>query len=435
MKAAFSRFLHTGVDDGTPSHLIDRIVYSNWIYAIGTLINLMGAQANFSQGYYFLLSWNGIYQLTILVCWLLNRKKFYLVGRVMFIATFVAGICTTSAAVGRGIQMEHFLLATAALSFTLFHPTERRWAWLFGSVSILAFFYFIHQPAPIFQVTLQPWQYRIEDLRANQYMYALLIICSLIALSNAYARATKLADEQRVKLFESNKMAALGQMASGVAHEINNPVTAIRTTVELMSRQLNSEGIRRDDLRRSLNRLQDVTYRIVRIVDGMQGFARGGNHLPFVLTPVNQIIDETLGLCQERFLSLGVQFWVTKSSNDATVECRPVQITQALLNLLNNACDAIEPHQEKWIKISVHEIAADVTIHVTNSGGRIPREHLGSLFQPFFTTKEIGRGTGLGLAVSLAMLKEHGGSIHLDADAPNTTFVITLPKQRPRTRA
>lgn len=431
-KSIFSRFLHTGIDASTPAHLIDRIVYSNWICAIGTFINIMGAQANYAEGNRFLLNWNGVYQLAIIACWALNRRKLYLAGRVLLNSITVLGISTSSAAVGRGIQMEHFLLATSALSFTLFHPSERRWAWLFGSISIVAFLYIAYQPGPVLNVISPPWQYRVEDLRANQSMYALLIISSLIALSNAYARATKLADEQRAKLFESNKMVALGQMASGIGHEVNTPISVIHALTEMMSRKLKTPELNREELIQALEKIQATTRRVGQIVDGLRGFSRSADNLPFVLTPMNQIVDDTLTLCQERVLSIGVALTVIKAQEGGAAECRAVQISQALLNLLNNACDAIASHKEKWIKISIHENASQVAIHVQNSGSKIPREIREKLFQPFFTTKEVGRGTGLGLAVSLAMLKEHGGSIHLDADAPNTTFIMTLPKQRLR---
>ncbi len=430
IKSLLTKIIYAGISDHTPSHLVDRIVYSNWICLLGTLLNIIDARANVVEHFPFLLCWNGIYQLAILACWLLNRRKAYLAGRLVLLSIFYLGVIITSAAQGPAVQVEHFLLALSALAFTLFHPSERRWAWIFGALSAFGFLFFVNQNEPLFHLHFANGLYAPQDLRLNQYCYTLLYVLSLIALSNAYARATKVADEQRAKLFESSKMASLGQMAGGIAHEINNPLSIILAIAEKMSRQAKNGQLTHDDVIQSSERLQNTAFRIVHIVRGLQHFSRDGEKLPFAQSSLNQIIDDTVALCQERFKSMGIELSIERTPRDTAIECRAVQVSQALLNLLNNACDATRSQKEKWVHVSTHDLESKVKIYVRNGGEKIPPFVQEKLFQPFFTTKEVGGGTGLGLSVSLAMMREHGGSIHFDALDPNTTFVMTLPKSR-----
>jgi signal transduction histidine kinase len=104
-----------------------------------------------------------------------------------------------------------------------------------------------------------------------------------------------------------------------------------------------------------------------------------------------------------------------------------VQIAQVLLNLIRNSCDAIERGAEKWIRIAVTRLPDSIEISVSDSGRGIPENVREKIFQPFFTTKEVGRGTGLGLSVSKGIVEAHGGTITLDTKSTHTRFVVTLP--------
>lgn len=113
------------------------------------------------------------------------------------------------------------------------------------------------------------------------------------------------------------------------------------------------------------------------------------------------------------------------------VECRPTQISQVILNLLNNAHDAIGSLEEKWVMVSVTEIENDIEIRVTDSGSGIPEHVRMKIMEPFFTTKPVGKGTGLGLSVSLGILKAHRGSLVVDTESKNTCFVLRFPRLQP----
>jgi signal transduction histidine kinase len=113
------------------------------------------------------------------------------------------------------------------------------------------------------------------------------------------------------------------------------------------------------------------------------------------------------------------------------LECRPTQISQIILNFLNNSFDAVGKLPEKWIEVSVEELTNEIKIQVTDSGAGIDKSLENKIGQPFFTTKEPGKGTGLGLSVSRGLAEKHEGKIYLDKNCPNTRFVLLVPKKQP----
>lgn len=239
--------------------------------------------------------------------------------------------------------------------------------------------------------------------------------------------------EQQQALISSSKMSALGEMAGGVAHEINTPLAVIGMRVEQMEECIKDGEIDAVDFLDSIAAIKKTVDRIAKIVNGLRFFAREGKRDSAQLIKVSHLIHETLGLCQERFASHGVQLMLPEENLalSAEVECHSIEISQVLLNLLNNAYDAIERMPEKWIKIESFEGRDHVEIWVTDCGHGIPKNIQEKIMEPFFTTKEIGKGTGLGLSLSKGIIEGHHGKLYIDNQCPNTKFVIWLPKSQP----
>lgn len=238
-------------------------------------------------------------------------------------------------------------------------------------------------------------------------------------------------------LVASAKMSALGQMAGGMAHEINTPLAVIAMRVEQLEELVNEGQCQPEDIRNTLNIIRLTTERIVKIVSGLRVFARDGSSLLSQRVLILPLIEETLSFCKERFQHHGVELIVVNNSVDSelSVECRSVEISQVLINLLNNSFDAIEHLAEKWVKIEAKEQTDSIEISITDSGAGIPLDIQKQLMQPFFTTKEVGKGTGLGLSISRGIIQSHRGKLYIDSSSLNTRFVISLPKtqnaQRP----
>lgn len=234
--------------------------------------------------------------------------------------------------------------------------------------------------------------------------------------------------EAKAKLISSTKMAALGEMSGGIAHEINNPLTVIQARAFQLQQMVDAGKMDPAKIKQAAESISRTADKIARIIKSLRSFAREGTYDPFEVVPVKQIIEETLEFCRTRFYNHGVEVEVGEIDPELEVECRLIQIEQVLLNLLNNSFDAISDLQEKWIRIKVVELVDSIEIHVIDSGDGIPEKVAEQIMLPFFTTKEVGKGTGLGLSISAGIMKSHKGELLLDSQAANTTFVVRLPR-------
>lgn len=225
------------------------------------------------------------------------------------------------------------------------------------------------------------------------------------------------------------KMASLGEMAGGVAHEINTPLAIIKLRLEHLGERIEEQDYEEKDVVAALAIVTKTADRIAKIVNGLRLFSRDGSHGPTRPTPLIPIVEDTLSFCRERFKTHGIEliFEINEGDADTVIECRSVEISQVLLNLLNNSFDAVQLLAEKWVKIRISSHDSGVEIRVEDSGPGIPRAIQDRLMEPFFTTKEIGKGTGLGLSISRGILQSHGGSLSIDNSGKNTCFVMSLP--------
>ena len=238
----------------------------------------------------------------------------------------------------------------------------------------------------------------------------------------------KLIEEQRMKLIHSEKMSALGEMAGGIAHEINTPLTVIELNAGQLKMQL-ANGVRDlNALSKYPERISSTVQRIAKIVRGLKAFARDGEKDPFEMASVESLIRESYEFCQSRFQQSDVEFKMGLVPPDLMIASRAVQLSQVFLNLLNNAFDAVCEMESPWVRVDVKDLQDEVEISFTDSGSGIAPELAKKIMQPFFTTKDVGKGTGLGLSVSLSIVQGHGGVITLDANHPHTRFVVRLPK-------
>lgn len=232
------------------------------------------------------------------------------------------------------------------------------------------------------------------------------------------------------QMIHSNKMASLGEMASGIAHEINNPLTIIKFASYQLQKNIENEKFDSTDVKNTLTKIDATTDRISKIVLGLRTFSRDGKNDPFELIHVNALLDNILSFCSDRLKINSIDLIKENIHEEMIFEGRQIEISRVLLNLFNNAIDAIESADERWIKISAKNEKDYLEIEVTDSGKGIPLEIQNKIFQPFFTSKEIGKGTGLGLSLSMAIIKNHNGELSLNTKNENTTFVIKLPKKQ-----
>ncbi|MEZ4366469.1 MAG: ATP-binding protein [Kofleriaceae bacterium] len=248
------------------------------------------------------------------------------------------------------------------------------------------------------------------------------------------ARVQAQLERARADSLESARLASLGELSSGVAHEINNPLTAIGLAADHLRRSAEGGVLEAGDVRYTAERIQRIAGRIDKIVSALRVFARDGAHDPMEVTRLGQIVDDTLELCGERLRQHDIELRLAVPA-ELELECRPVQISQVLFNLLTNAYDAVEGVAAPWVAIEARRDGDWVAIAVTDAGPGVPPEARAKIFQPFFTTKEVGKGTGLGLAVAHGIVVGHHGGFELDVAGPPTRFVVRLPLRQPAAAA
>lgn len=237
-------------------------------------------------------------------------------------------------------------------------------------------------------------------------------------------------DIQRSKSEFSARLATLGEMAGGIAHEVNNPLAVIIGVCAQISALLESSTPNLAKISEKIDKISKTSFRISKIIVGLQSFARQSDKDPYMPTPLQHLMDDTFELCREKFYHNAVQLKVSDIP-DVEIPIRSVQVSQVLINLLNNAFDAVKRLPKPVIDIRIEETDSDVLIEVSDSGPGIPPEISDRIFDPFFTTKDVGQGTGLGLSISRSIMLDHQGELRLVNAPPfRTTFQVRLPKLR-----
>lgn len=240
----------------------------------------------------------------------------------------------------------------------------------------------------------------------------------------------KIIEKQRAKMIDSSRLYALGEMAAGIAHEINNPLAIIRGTAQIMDRHLNSPQPKIESLKNSLIKIDTTVGRISKIITGLRAFAREGGGDPFIEVVLSTVIGDALELCQMRFKNSDINIQVSGDSQDLKIECRPVQIAQVLLNLLNNAYDAVSSANLKKIRIEIENADDSVKIKIYDSGIGISQSIQDKIMEPFFSTKDPTRGMGLGLSLSKSIVENHQGLLRYSKEDDWTCFTVMLPKKQ-----
>lgn len=233
---------------------------------------------------------------------------------------------------------------------------------------------------------------------------------------------------QRARAFSSAKFAALGEMAGGIAHEINNPMTVINLKAQQLKYVISSECPNESALQ-CVDAISKAVIRVARIIDAMRMFSRDGGNSAFEYEPLKMIVENCMKFCGERFKNHNVDLKFSFPDDNLKLRCRSVQITQVMLNLIYNAFDAVQNLPEKWVKVEVVKSSDNkkVYISVTDSGNAICESLHEQIFLPFYTTKPVGKGTGLGLSLARQIIHDHGGIIVVDTASKNTRFVVEFP--------
>jgi PAS domain S-box-containing protein len=253
-----------------------------------------------------------------------------------------------------------------------------------------------------------------------------LIEVQAVARDNTEIRRT------RMQLNQSAKMATLGEMATGLAHEINQPLNVMRMAVVNVLKRLSNGDVEIDYLTDKLNRIDTQVQRAARVVNHMRVFGRRSEVEQQLFDPIDAV-DGTLNMLTEGMKGKGVELRIADSGERVKVRGHVDQLEQVLINLMVNARDALLSKHEKdhefqpWIALSVEQDMQTLWLIVEDNGGGIDPRLLERIFEPFFTTKPVGVGTGLGLSVSYGIVEQMGGRLSVSNSSEGACFRIALP--------
>ncbi|MEW6379004.1 MAG: PAS domain S-box protein [bacterium] len=240
----------------------------------------------------------------------------------------------------------------------------------------------------------------------------------------------KIEDQERKiheHILHSDRLAAMGRLSAGIAHEINNPLAVLSGRIQDLLTKYEAH----EELGHNFASMKRVCDRIGKIVDSLLFFSRQKEE-PRYLYEIHEVIEDAISMFEAETVTRGVRLIKQYAHNIPPVIVVASQIQQVCVNLLINAIDATKLGDEITISTKLDTARENVMIIFKDTGGGIPKKYLSKIFEPFFTTKEVGRGSGLGLSISAGIIKAHRGSIRVRSkEGLGTIFTIKLPLPTP----
>jgi hypothetical protein len=300
--------------------------------------------------------------------------------------------------------------------------------------------------ADVLTALLGKSKWRLTELRHAYKLRAMTLEGHNLILNVAIAPLRTLTKEKtgaivvledvtnRVRLEEQlqqrEKLSSIGLLAAGVAHEVNTPLTGVSSYTQMLLNMFPEN----DPKHALLEKVQRQTERATNIVGNLLNFSRAGSSGDFTEINLNRVLEDTLQLLEVQLRRSNIELMKEFSQSLPTIYGNAGKLQQVFTNLILNARDAINGHGGQ-IKLKTRTTSDGVTIEVADNGEGIPPENLSKIYDPFFTTKAVGQGTGLGLAVSYGIIQEHAGEINVESEPGQTIFRLTFPISKPQQQA
>lgn len=260
-------------------------------------------------------------------------------------------------------------------------------------------------------------------------LHALKIVAEMIAIAIERQHKEKLIKEQEKKIQAIEKLSSLGVMASGIAHEVNNPLAVISLATQHLEKCIReTEELSSKSTHMLINKIQKNVIRIENLIKALKVFSRQETQHTLQPYRLERVIEEAIEQIKPRIEAQKIKFVYQNEEKDLYIEAVPALLTQVFTNILNNSADAVEEIVHPEISLKVKSIDKNIKIEIEDNGCGIPEEIQDKILDPFFTTKEVGKGTGLGLSLSKSIMDIHGGTLELDRSSERTKFVITIKK-------
>ena len=242
----------------------------------------------------------------------------------------------------------------------------------------------------------------------------------------------KIAEEEleakRATLVYSEKMASLGLLSSGIAHELGNPLGALRGRMEMLKDQVESGGLNEESVLKTSETVISLVDRMSKIIKGLSSYARDGSADPMQKVSIKKLLEHILDFCEGSISRQNVKLSIDRFDEDIKISCRETEVEQVFVNLLSNAVDAIKEESDPWVAIHLSEEGGRVLIEFEDSGLGITPDVQKKIFDPFYTTKAVGQGTGLGLSISKSLVENNRGTLSYCLKDDHTCFAVDFPR-------
>jgi len=232
-------------------------------------------------------------------------------------------------------------------------------------------------------------------------------------------------EQQKIVESHNARIMSLGEMAAGIAHEINNPLAIIKGNAQLLDRFIRDSNT--EEFLKKQSKILNATDRIIKIISNLKLLSKSTENE--ISTDVNfkEIVESAIELCHFKLIEKKVQVRSSFETDELVVKAISTELLQVIHNLLNNAIDAVEELDSPWVELKFIKQDTYLEISITDSGNGIPKHVLNKMWEPFFTTKLGIKGTGLGLPICKKLIANNHGEFYYDANSINTRFVIKLP--------
>lgn len=328
------------------------------------------------------------------------------------------------ASLGPESYFQFILLFASAFSLAFFSLREK---WMLLMAMILPLIAFILLEVTHYEPILGMTRAKLGEIQIIVMQIASLGLIWLLMIFHFFyfIRDRRRSQEQ---LISSAKMVAMGRMAAGIAHEVNNPLQLIVSHAARIRQVAKIAGPAQDSLNTISDQIQAVAMRIGSINKGLLALSRDAASDPLVEVCVESVVKLSLDYCRAHLESHQVNISIADIPKKWAVFGREAQLSEVILNILNNAYYAVLDCAEKWVRVETTADSKWIEIAISDSGPGVNPKLLHRIFDPFFTTKPVGKGTGLGLSVSQGIMAAHGGQIYYDQQPQGAKFVIRIPR-------
>lgn len=423
LKRLFVRFLSSGLHSGLGEAKKFALQIANFDILITILILIIYSIQSNIEGIYPLNYLHPIFLTIAVIGYILLRFQFYDTARILIHLNGLVAVFLTADSVSHASGYEFYYFVGITIPFVTFSLDEH---WKGTGLSLLTATVFLLQeylgPHLFMPVTTLPPNGRIEAV-----IIVVIYVISFFAVCRwQLARSQKTIASQHAELIHNSNLIALGELSSGIAHEINNPLQALNLQVEILKRDLRSQPGYSGTDSVQIDSINRIILKMSKMINGLKDLSRDVSQDSKEVFTINTPIEDVQNIASEKLKNLGIS-WKIAGDTSHMLYGHSVLMSQVILNLLNNSIDAIAPMKEKWIEMSLELKGKTLVIKMKDAGKGISKEVSQKMMNPFFTTKDPSKGTGLGLSISNNIISKNGGMLYYDETEPHTTFVVEYP--------